>query len=331
LVLNPESIAVGELHQEEPLVNFMVRGSSTAFGTLQRVIAQVAPTDIPVLMVGESGTGKEVIASEIHRLSSYCKGPFVKFSCSNLNLDCLLGAATEAAGNGIDARQHGTILLDEVNQLDLGKQTLLLSVLPDGQRRVPRRCLASRIISTSTSDLAEHMHSGNFREELYFRLNGICLHLPSLRQRKEDIPPLLAAFLAKYANSLGREQPLISNSTMKFVLQYSWPGNVRELENVARKMVVLGDDVLAISDLAVNPQANEPATSLDHARTNGRSLKQAAREASRKAERQLILESLESTHWNRKRSARELQISYKALLYKLKQLGLDDDGNPGVP
>jgi two-component system response regulator AtoC len=173
------------------------------------------------------------------------------------------------------------------------------------------------------------MRAGSFREELYFRLNGICLRVPSLRQRKEDIPELLAAFLTKYANLLGRQQPPIKSSTLDLLIQHSWPGNVRELENIARKIVALGDDSLAVSDLAVSTVSRVPGKAmLNGSGVSPRPLKQAAREASRKAERQLILESLERTHWNRKRSARELQISYKALLYKLKQLGLDDGGNP---
>jgi DNA-binding NtrC family response regulator len=169
------------------------------------------------------------------------------------------------------------------------------------------------------------MHVGNFREELYFRLNGFCLRIPSLRQRKEHIQPLFESFVAKHASLLGRQHPHVKSSTMDLLMQYSWPGNVRELENVARKVVVLGDDELAVSDLAVNGRAKPQEKSFSggtHA--DSLSLKQAAREASRKAERQMILESLERTHWNRKRSARELQISYKALLYKLKQLGLDE-------
>jgi len=170
------------------------------------------------------------------------------------------------------------------------------------------------------------MRSGNFRDDLYFRLNGICLRMPALRQRKEDIPPLFAAFLNKHSNLLCRQQPRIKNSTMDLLLRHSWPGNVRELENMARKIVILGDDELAISDFALIMEAKPPIPPSIGGYTHTRSLKQAAREASRKAERQLILESLERTHWNRKRSARELQISYKALLYKLKQLDLNGGG-----
>jgi two-component system response regulator AtoC len=327
--LNSEAIPVAEKRPEEP-ASLMIPGVSASISLLQRVIAEIATTDIPVLILGESGAGKEVIASEIHRLSTRCTKPFVKFNCSTASFDWLLGAALENGGSGAHVRHEGTVLFDEVSQLDFEKQGLLLNLLPDGERAVSPGCLASRIISTCTRDLAEAMRGGSFREELYFRLNGICLRMPSLRQRKEDIPPLLAAFLTKYANLLGRQQPAIKNSTLDLLMQHSWPGNVRELENIARKIVALGDDSLAVSDLAVTTDVRVLGKAFsDGSHENPRSLKHAAREASRKAERHLILESLERTHWNRKRSARELQISYKALLYKLKQLGLDDGGNPG--
>ena len=326
--MSSEAIFVAEKRPAEP-ASLMIPGVSASFSLLRRVIAEIATTDIPVLILGESGSGKEVIATEIHRLSTRSMKPFVKFSCSTASFDWLLGAALESGGNGGHARHEGTTLFDEVSQLDLEKQGLLLNLLPDGERAVSSGCLTSRIISTSTRDLTEEMRCGSFREELYFRLNGICLRIPSLRQRKEDIPPLLAAFLTKYANLLGRQQPAIKNATLDLLIQHSWPGNVRELENIARKIVALGDDSLAVSDLALGTDARVPGKTVSNgSHTSPRPLKQAAREASRKAERQLILESLERTHWNRKRSARELQISYKALLYKLKQLSLDDGGKP---
>jgi two-component system, NtrC family, response regulator AtoC len=306
----------------------MIPGVSASISLLQRVVAEIATTDIPVLILGESGSGKEVIASEIHRLSTRRTRPFVKFSCSTSSFDWLLGARSEN-GNGSHAQLEGTVLFDEVSQLDLDKQALLLNLLPDGERAVSPGCLMARVISTSTRDLTEELGAGSFREELYFRLNGICLRVPSLRQRKEDIPELLAAFLTKYANLLGRQQPPVKSSTLDLLVQHSWPGNVRELENIARKIVALGDDSLAVSDLSVSTYSRVPGKTLSNGGGSPRPLKQAAREASRKAERQLILESLDRTHWNRKRSARELQISYKALLYKLKQLGLDDGGNAG--
>jgi two-component system, NtrC family, response regulator AtoC len=328
--LNGASTPVAETPPGDLWASLMIPGISASITLLQRVIVEIAPTGIPILILGESGTGKEVIASEIHRLSPRCKEPFVKFNCSSMGFDWLLRTGLQNPGNNEHARHDGTVLFDEVTQLDLVKQTDLLNLLPDGERAVSPTCLTSRIISTSTKDLADEMRGGTFSEKLYYRLNGICLRIPSLRQRKEDIPHLVAAFLARYANLLGRQQPQIKNSTLDLLMQHSWPGNVRELENIVRKIVVLGDDDLVMSDLATNTDlraASKPFPNGTH--VNPGSLKQASREASRKAERQLILESLERTHWNRKRSARELQISYKAMLYKLKQLGLDDSRTAG--
>jgi len=329
-VLNGESISVAETPLADLSVSTMIPGVCASISVLQHVVAEIAPTSVPILILGESGTGKEVIASEIHRLSDRRKGPFVKFNCSNMSFDWLLRTEMQPAANGNHGRHDGTLLFDEVSQLDLEKQTRLLNLLPDGERAVSSSYLASRIISTSTVDLSERMRDGSFSEKLFYRLNGICLRIPSLRQRKEDIPHLLAAFLAKYANLLGRQPPRIKSSTLDLLVQHSWPGNVRELENVARKIVILGDDDLVVSDLAANPDPKVPARRFPGAtHVNPRTLKEASREASRKAERQLILESLERTHWNRKQSARELQISYKAMLYKLKQLGLDEGRTAG--
>jgi len=329
--LSGELISVLDGGTEEFSISPIVPGVSPSITELHRALAEIAPTEIPVLILGESGTGKEVIASEIHRLSPRHREPFVKFNCSTMSMDSLLGAAVHNSGNRLGVRQAGTILLDEVSHLDLEKQGRLLDLLPDGGKVFSVRCLTSRIISTSTKDLSEEMRRGNFREDLYFRLNGICLRIPSLRQRKEDIAPLFAAFLARHAKLFGRQQPQIKSSTMDLLMEHSWPGNIRELDNTARKIVILGDDELAVRDIASTVGLSAP----DRASTSGsqagtRSLKHAAREASRKAERQMILASLERTHWNRKRSARELQISYKALLYKLKQLDLDNGGKPRI-
>lgn len=322
--MSGQSIFVGEKEPEDLTLSLMIPGVSAAISVLQRVLAEIASTDIPVLILGESGTGKDVIASEIHRLSPQRKEPLVKFNCSSMSLDSLLNRPTRISSNGIGVRQAGTILLDEVSKLDLERQARLLDLMPDG-RRADTSFIRARLISTSTKDLTHDMRTGSFREELYFRLNGFCLRVPALRQRSEDIPSLFSAFLAKYATLLGRQQPRVKTSTMDLLMQYSWPGNVRELENVARNIVVLGDDEMAVTELAVDGVRKTPdENALSAVPIDSVSLKQAAREASRKAERKIILESLERTHWNRKRSARELQISYKALLYKLKQLGLDE-------
>jgi two-component system, NtrC family, response regulator AtoC len=309
-----------------------VRGVSSAIRALERVIAEVAPTDVPILLVGESGTGKEVLAIEIHRRSRNCHEPFVKCNCSGLVPESL----RIHLGNGrqIDrevAAGHGTTFFDDIGRLAAANQDILLQFLSDNDSGSNGHCLRDRVISSASFNLEEEMRAGHFREELYYRVNGVCLRLPSLRQRPEDIPLLLEHFLRKYAFAFERPQPNLSKTATEFLLHHSWPGNIRELENFARKFVILGDEELALSDLAVSSARNapEPRRSLPvHDYSNKtRSLKAAAREASRNVERQLILSSLERTHWNRKRTARELQISYKALLYKLKQLDIDGAAN----
>ena len=311
---------------------YFVPGTSPAMRALDRTLADIASTDIPVLLVGESGTGKEVLALEIHRLSRRRNEPFVKCGCSGLTADTLSGRLQCAANvSAAEARSGGSLFLDGINHLEPTAQDRLLHLLPDGSGKPPQGCQNMRVISSTTRNLAEEMKSGRFREELYYRINGVHLQLPRLRDRKEDIPALLEFFFKKYVSLFEKPEPKISESTMSLLLRHGWPGNIRELENVARKIVALGDEHLATHDLISEnkPKAAEsfPGASkmaeTGYSRAPTGSLKEAARAASRVAERAMILNQLERTHWNRKRAARELQISYKALLYKLKQLGLD--------
>jgi two-component system, NtrC family, response regulator AtoC len=304
---------------------YFVQGTSPAMRALERTIADIASTEIPVLLVGESGTGKEVVALEIHRLSRRRNEPFVKCGCSGLTGDSLTARLHRAENiSAADAASSGTLFLDGINHLDPTAQGRLLHLLPDGSGTPPQDCHSVRVISSTTRNLAEEMKSGRFQEELYYRINGVQLQLPRLRDRKEDIPALLEFFLKKYTSLFERPEPAVSESTMNLLLHHAWPGNIRELENVARKIVALGDEHLAIHDLMAENRNKPPAPPRDDSKIpeNGYphvpsgSLKEAARAASR----------LERTHWNRKRAARELQISYKALLYKLKQLGLDGSG-----
>jgi two-component system, NtrC family, response regulator AtoC len=312
------------------LNQYYVPGISPAMRALERTIADIAPTEIPVLLLGESGTGKEVVALEIHRLSRRWNEAFVKCGCAGLSADSL-AARLQTVENGTqgEALSGGSLFLDEISHLEPTSQARLLNLLPDGNGNPSAGCRSVRVISATTRNLEDEMRGGRFREELYYRISGVHLRLPPLRSRTEDIPALFDFFLKKYASLFARPEPRASAAAMDLLLRYSWPGNIRELENVARKMVALGDEQLALHDLAAGsmpkiPEAVSPATRdsrLDALPV--RSLKEAAREASRDAERTLILSQLERTHWNRKRTARELQISYKALLYKLKQLGLD--------
>lgn len=293
-----------------------VPGVSAAMQAVERVVADIAPTSIPVLLTGESGTGKEVLAMHIHRQSRRAHQPLAKLNCPTLTPEAINGNL-RGQGHGTQAGV-GTILLDEVGDLSVASQTKLLHSLPeDGEQPVA----PPRIISCTRRNLDEELRAGHFREELYYRLNGVCLRLPPLRQRREDIPALADYFSHKYALQFGRPRPRLESCVMQALQEHSWPGNVRELENVVRKVVALGDPDLALADLQT--AHNESRIS---AGAGGISLKEAAREAARQAERELILRVLGRTRWNRKRAARELRISYKALLYKLKQIGLEDPG-----
>ncbi len=316
---------------------YFVQGASPVMRAVERTIADIALTEIPILLVGESGTGKEVVALEIHRLSRRRDEPFVKCGCSGLTGDSLSARLQRAENvSAADAASSGSLFLDGINHLEPAAQGRLLQLLPDGSGTPPQGCHSMRVISSTTRNLEEEMKSGRFREELYYRINGVHLRLPPLRDRKEDIPALLEFFFQKYTSLFERPEPKISETTMSLLLRHSWPGNIRELENVARKIVALGDEHLATHDLTAEQGAKAPdpppdiskITEPGDSQVPSGSLKEAARAASRVAERAMILNQLERTHWNRKRAARELQISYKALLYKLKQLGLDGSNRP---
>jgi two-component system response regulator AtoC len=311
---------------KQPGLAHFLYGTSPAMRTLERLVAEIAPTRLPVILVGETGTGKEALALQIHRLSSQRVEAFLKYSCvSPLDFAPLYREAAKNGAGASDEVSAGTVFLDDVNQLDATDQARLLGLLPDGERTAGKPCLGARVISATASSLEEEMRSGRFHRGLCYRLDGVCLRLPALRDRTEDIPQLFQLFIRKYASLFGRREPEFGLSTMDRLLAHSWPGNVRELENVARKVVVLGDEQLALEDLSVteNPISPSPSSMTSMAISQRPSLREVSREASRVAERDLIRQALERTHWNRKRSARELQISYKALLYKLKQLGLD--------
>jgi two-component system response regulator AtoC len=325
-------LSVGVPESRALTYQYFVHGASPAMRALERTIADIASTDIPVLLVGESGTGKEVAALEIHRLSKHRDEPFVKCGCSGLTENSLSARLQRAeAESAEDAASSGSLFLDGINHLDPVAQGHLLNLLPDGSGAPPQGCHRMRLISSTTRNLEDEMKGGRFREELYYRINGVHLRLPPLRDRKEDIPSLLEFFFKKYTSLFERAEPKISESTVNLLLRHSWPGNIRELENVARKIVALGDEHLATHDLSVEDAAKACDTvpvatknsEIAHSQAPTRSLKEAARAASRVAERAMILNQLERTHWNRKKTARDLQISYKALLYKLKQLGLD--------
>lgn len=281
--------------------------------SIEAVAADIASTNIPILILGESGTGKQALARHIHGASSRPQMHMLQIACGALTAD---GMPSQLHLNGHES--IGTVVFDEIGELDRDCQRKLLHMLPESDDCTFSERLSARLISTSCQTLEHEVRAGRFRNDLYHRLNGLCIRIPPLRERREDIPLLFKFFLSKHSTRLRKPYTDISSNGMSRLMEHSWPGNVRELENVAVKIVALGNEDIALADLSVLTVSSEdknPAGSR-------RSLKAAARAASRQTERELILKALSRTQWNRKRAAQELEISYKSLLYKLKQIGL---------
>jgi len=290
-----------------------VEGASASMRPVEAVIRELAQSDVPVLLLAERGAGKHGTAQRIHDLSRRSAQPFRWFQCSTLMPEDLQSAP------GDNRKGSGTIFLQELGELNLACQEYLQSVLSRNGHGSEDG--APRFICGSALDLEVEVKARRLREDLYYRISGVCLRLPPLRQRKEDIPILIEHFLSKYAQEFHRPVPAVSAELQRFFQDYAWPGNLRELEAAARVLVALGDEHLAMGGLRALLQKT-PAGG------NGRSmsLKAASKAASHEAEKELILRVLARTRWNRRRAAEELQISYKALLYKLKQIGYEGYG-----
>jgi two-component system, NtrC family, response regulator AtoC len=298
-----------------------VWGQSSAIQAINKNIREIAVTGIPVLIVGESGTGKEVYARLIHRLSRHSSTPLVKVNCRPSESGEFLARLKELLqrspepGSLSDAQ---TVFLDGIDEVDSAGQRALLSVLPEGDDEADGHH-EMRFIASGSRNLEKEIEGGRFRKELFFRINGVCVRLPALRERKDDILLLLRHFLVRYAGTTGREVPALSQEELDLIGTHNWPGNIRELDHFARKISLFGSAREAITEFQKTPKfmaerAGEPQSV---------SLKTVARTASRQAERELIREALERTHWNRKRAAEQLKISYKSLLYKIKQTDLE--------
>lgn len=277
---------------------------------VEAVIAELGHSCVPVLLIGEPGTGKRTLAMQIHASSGQLAGEFRILSCSELTPETVAENLSLAPA---------TTYLDEISDLSANCQKALIEFLSGiiGSNGAPH----SRVICGSSRDLEREVRNGQFREDLYYRLSGVCVRVPPLRQRKEDIPALTSYFLARYAEEFDRAIPPLSRATERLFLEHSWPGNLRELEAAVRAIVAVGDESVAMGglrSLLARPENAAQGTKV--------SLKEAARAASREAEKELILKALTRTRWNRRRAAQELQISYKALLYKLKQIGYEEQG-----
>jgi two-component system response regulator AtoC len=328
------------------------------------LIARVADTDVTVLIRGESGTGKELVARAIHASSPRRHRTFVKVNCAALPSELLeselfgfergafTGAMQQKPGK-FEFAHEGTMFLDEISETHQPLQSKLLQVLQDGEfARLGGRHdvhVDVRIVAATNRDLEIAVADGHFREDLYFRLNVVCITLPPLRQRRDEIPLLTERFLRQYAEHYNKPAITLAVDTLRLFSEYDWPGNVRELENVLKRAIVLGSDDSIRRELADAiagrtrplspipalhprvPSCQEPSAALPlpviaapalPPVVTG-SLKDIARHAAREAERELIYRTLQQTRWNRREAAQILGVSYKALLYKIKEAELD--------
>jgi len=309
---------IGKTMPLEPASLSFVGGVSASMRPVEAVIRELAQSDVPVLVLAESGAGKHATAQRIHQMSQRSTQPFRSFQCLDLDsgdLDVL----QEQESRGAQPRA-GTIYLEELADLSADCQARLLEALTESPGKGMTGSERARLICGSARDLEVEVKRGRLREDLYYRISGVCLRLPPLRQRKEDIAFLMGHFLRKYARDFRRTVPDLSAETLRLFLDYSWPGNLQELEDAARVLVAMGDEHVALEGLRARLRRPEAG------KGPGISLKAASRAASREAEKELILTTLTRTRWNRRRAAAELQISYKALLYKLKQIGFEGYG-----
>jgi two-component system response regulator AtoC len=346
----------------------MLIGSSEQMAEVRDLIERVADTDVTILVRGESGTGKELVARALYACSHRRDKPFVKVNCAALPTELLeselfgfergafTGAFQHKPGK-FEFANHGTIFLDEISEMSPALQAKLLQVLQDGEfSRLGGKHdvhVDVRIIAATNRNLEQAVAAGQFREDLFFRLNVVCIQMPALRDRRDEIPLLTDFFLKKYSVQYNKPLAEVSPETLKLLTEYDWPGNVRELENLIKRAVVLGEAAVqkelthgiaatqrlphrgngtglnihartsaGIAQPTAPVKPNRSAADVDAGRQNY-SLKDISRTAAREAERELILKMLQRTRWNRKETAEILGISYKALLYKIKENGLD--------
>ncbi len=329
-------VEVGELTSQ----NGMFIYSSDKMHRIKEVIDQVANTDVTVFIQGESGVGKEVVARSIHQNSLRKDKPFIKVNCAALPSELLeselfgyekgafTGAYRQKLGK-FELADGGTIFLDEILEMSLSLQAKLLQVLQDrefsrlGGKKDVR--VDVRVLAASNKNVEKCVQSGNFREDLYYRLNVVNIILPPLRERKEEIPIFVEYFLEKYGKKYRKGIKHLSDRTMKILLDHQWSGNVRELENVIQRLVVLGNEESMIEELtpAIRQEFVPPVRERTPGKTTWPSLREVHRDAIVKAESEVIRRALELTNWNRKKAADMLNISYKALLYKIKECGID--------
>jgi len=313
---------------------------------IKAIIDEIAKTDITVLVKGESGTGKELLAQTIHLDSHRKDKPFVKVNCAAIPRGLLeselfgfekgafTGAYLEKPGK-FELANGGTILLNDIGEIDISIQAKLLQVLQDGMfSRLGGDgdvTVNTRVIATTKDHLEKTMMEGHFREDLFFRINVINITVPPLRDRKEQILPLSQYFFNFYKKKYGREAPPFSSTMISAFKEYAWPGNIRELENMIKRIVLFGEE-----DTVLHSLSGRRLDGGNHLESDGNllpdpsaenksfNLKEVSKKAAEVAEKEIIQSTLQETHWNRKKAAKLLHVSYKALLYKIQKYRLDD-------
>ncbi len=299
---------------------------------------QVAKFDFPVLLLGESGTGKEVLARLIHKYSDRAHRTFLKVNCAAVPSELLeselfgyepgaFTGANKAKPGKFELCNKGTLLLDEIGEMSPALQAKLLQVLQDGQfSRLGGRVTVKvdvRVLAATNINMPQAIAQKTFREDLYYRLNSFVLRMPSLRERREEIPMILRHFMLHLADRYACAPLSVSQRLLEACENYPWPGNIRELENFVKRYLVLGDEAAAISELQKamqqEPQNGSAAAQEQKQPQQQPDLKEMVRNLKNGAEMEVIAQVLEETAWNRKRAATKLNISYKALLYKIRQ------------
>jgi DNA-binding NtrC family response regulator len=331
----------------------MLFGTSPKMEEIKNTIEQVAETTATVLIRGESGTGKEVVARMVYAQSARRERPFVKVNCAAIPHELLeselfgyepgafTGANRQKLGK-FDLANTGTLFLDEVSEMHPALQAKLLHVLQDGEfsRLGGKRDISVdvRILAATNKQLERAVEDGTFREDLFYRLNVITIHIPPLRERREEVPVFVDYFLRKYSEFYGKQPPAFSDLAITRMMEYNWPGNIRELENLVKRYVIVGNESQIIRELTNHKAASAPAATaaletpaiaarsaipITNTRTTepdleAPSLLEIGRRAAMRAEREAIERTLAQTRWNRRQAAKILKISYKALLNKLK-------------
>jgi two-component system, NtrC family, response regulator AtoC len=312
----------------------VVFGKTEGMQSLRERLLKLAGANVPVLIEGESGTGKDIIARMIHAASPWKTGPWVKVNCPAIPGTLLeselfgyeKGAFTGAYGmkpGRVEMAHRGTLFLDEISELDMSLQSKLLQLLQDGQfcriGAQEDKKVEVRVVCATNRKLDVEIENGTFRADLFYRINVVNLQMPPLRERAADIPDLVSYFLEYHNRKYNCRAKPLSNELMAVLRKYHWPGNIRELENLVKRYVILGSEDVIATDLA----PREPDFFSADIPLDGQiSLKKMTRQAVRELERKVILKVLQNHHWNRKQSARTLGISYRALLYKIRDAGL---------